>query len=425
MTTTKIEYNKNYRKLLCLFGVFTVYNFLTCLVVAKVIGESNPKLLASTFGDFYRSDLFAVLVQGNFTSPWEYHPEVPNISSQAYFPFPFLVMKLFGIKVINFGPTLFFVQILTIGSITAMNYAMWVMLKKYSLKFRFITILSFGIFSIPTAYIFTTGNVQGFITTLVFICFIKQKNKILEFISIFSVASFKPQYLVANFAKFIKSWRDVQFFFYTCFASLIFSFIGFYIFGKDMVKNIKYVFESLQAFTSPPPEFLVHLNSSVIGNISAVELFLFPDNISGLYTIKFQNLILLGFLLASIFIVCVLRKSTNLDWLITWVMVGIPVYLTPVSYNYSLTLFLIPLTLFLIKFRDNDKVAQSIISNNLNFVLFASSLFFIFSPRPLYILMAQVADTNFFNMTNFLGQISVFILSFRIIQQTKSHQIKA
>ena len=424
MINTKLEINKNYRRLTVLFYVLAIYNALACFFVAKIIGAANPKLLASTFGDFYRSDLLAVLVQGNFTSPWEYHPEVPNISSQAYFPLPFLILKLFGVNVVNFGPTLLHVQILTIASIVAMNYVMWIMLKKYSVRFRIAVISAIGIFSIPTAYIFTTGNVQGYLTTIVFICFIKQKNKILEAISIISVASFKPQYLVINFAKFIRSWKDARFFLYSCITGFMLSLFGFYYFGKDLGNNLKFVINSLKSFTNPPAEYLVHLNNSVIGNFSAIELFLFPDKMTSLVTIKFQNIILLAFLLISVYIVIKIRKFTNLDWLVTWILVGIPVYLTPVSFNYSLTLFLIPISLFLVKFRDGDKVATSVVSNNFNFVLFAFSLFFIFSPRPLYVLLAPTADTNFFNMTNFLGFVSLIVLSLRLIKQTQVSAVK-
>lgn len=407
------------KKLFIVFSIFATYNALIIFYVLKNINATSKNLVASTFGDYLRKDLLAVLVQGNFTSPWEYHPEAPDIIIQPYFPLPFLVMKLFGVKITNWGPNLFFVQIITVGSIILINYFVWIMLSKFEFKFRLVTILAFGIFSIPICYIFTTGNVQGILTSLVFLCFVSSRNKILEFISIVSVASFKPQYLIINLVKFITTLKNFRFFLYGCFAGLLLSLYGFYYFGNQFVSNIRFAYQSLQSFTNPPVELLVRLNTSVIGNLSAVESYFYPDKMHNLLTIKLQNIIIFLFLSLSLIVIYKFRKFSELNWLMLWVAIGIPVYLTPISYNYSLALFLIPLVLFLRQIIVSDKIALSVVSNNHNFILFVLSLFFIFSPKPVYVLLSPTSFTNLFNMVDSISCITVIILALNIMRQSK------
>lgn len=407
------------KKLFILVSIFAIYNTLIIIYVLKDINATSKNLVASTFGDYLRKDLLAVLVQGNFTSPWEYHPEAPDITIQPYFPLPFLIMKLFGVKITNWGPNLFFVQTITVGSIVLINCFVWIMLRKFDLKFRLVTILAFGIFSIPIAYIFTTGNVQGILTSLVFLCFVSSKNKILEFVSIFSVASFKPQYLIINLVKFISSLKNFRFFLYGCSTGLLLSLYGFYYFGNQFISNLKFAYESLQAFTNPQVELLVRLNTSIIGNLSAVEAYFYSNKMHNLLTIKLQNIIIFIFLLLSVTIIYKLRKLSELNWLTLWIAIGIPVYLTPVSYNYSLALFLIPFVLFLRQIVVRDKIALTVVSNNQNFVLFTLSLFFIFSPKPVHIVLSSTSFTNLFNMVNSISCITIIILAMKIMRQLK------
>jgi hypothetical protein len=407
------------KKLFVVFSIFATYNTLVIFYIMTNLNTFSKNLASSTFGDYLRKDLLAVLVQGNFTSPWEYHPEAPDIIIQPYFPLPFLVMKLFGVKIINWGPNLFFVQFITIGSIFLINYFVWVMLRKFEFKFRIITILAFGIFSIPISYIYTTGNVQGILTSLIFLCFVSNKNRILEFISIVSVASFKPQYLIINLMKFISTLKDFRFFLHSCFIGLLLSLYGFYYFGNQFVSNIKFAYKSLQAFTNPPVELLVRLNTSIIGNLSAVESYFYPDKMQDLLVLKLQNIIIFMFLLVSLILIYMIRKFDNLHWIALWIAIGIPVYLTPISYNYSLALFLIPLVLFLKQIIIGDKIALNVISNNQNFTLFVLSLFFIFSPKPFHILLGTTSFTNLFNMVNSLGCATVIILALNIMRLNK------
>ena len=412
----KNDHAKNEKKLSVIVYFFALYSLIS-VTLSLIIGKSQPAVLSSSYGDYERTDLFYGLVQGNFGNPWEFHPEIPDLRNQPYFPLPFLIIKLFGIKVNSFSKDMFYVQAWTLGSIILINYVIWKILKEYSYKFKITFIISFGLFSIPIAYIFTTGNLQGYATFIIFLAFINNKSGILSFISTVLTVSFKPQYVIINLANYLRSLNKLRVYFLACITGGLFSLFGFSLFGDDIISNIKYVQSSSKMFTNPKPEFLLHLNASLVGNLTAIETYFFPKNISEPFTFKFILLITILVFLISSYLILQLIKNKIYSWPVVFILVGIPTFLTPVSYNYSLTLILIPLVIFFRDFKSNDKFTIAVVQNKLNLILFMFAIFLFFSPKPVYVvIIPKLADTNLFNMIDSFGYIFILIVIHRVLK---------
>jgi len=411
----------NQTKLNYIIYGFAIFNLIS-VSISLFLGKINSSVLPSAYGDFARTDLFYILVQGNFTTPYEFHPEIPELLVQPYLPLPFLLIKLFGIKVNAFSKDMFYVQAWTITSIVLINYLIWKMLKGYKIFFRICFIVGFGICSVPILYIFRTGNLQGYSTIIIFLAFINEKNRILAFVSTLLTVSFKPQYVIINLANHLKSFRDMRFYFYALLAGGLLSLYGFSIFGHNILKNIEYFIKSLGQFTNSKPEFMVHLNASVIGNFSSMEAYLFPEKIHNLHVLKFQNYIL-GISLVFIFYVLLrLVKSKNFSWPTVFILAGIPIFLTPVSFSYSLTLLFIPLVLFLRDFKNNDYFTTLVIKDKFNYLFFLIALFLLFSPKPIRIVIIEnITDTNLYTMIDSFG----FMLMILVIIRSLNLQAKS
>jgi len=405
----------NEKKLSVIVYCFAVYSLIS-VTLSLILGKTNPAILSSSYGDYERTDLFYGLVQGNFGNPWEFHTEIPNLRNQPYFPLPFLIIKIFGVKVNAFSKDMFYVQAWTLGSIILINYVIWKLLKEYSNKFKICFLISFGLFSVPIAYIFTTGNLQGYATFIVFLAFVNTRIGVLSFISTVLTVSFKPQYVLINLANYLRSLKHLRTYLLACFTGGLFSLFGFSLFGDDVVSNIKYVQSSSKMFTNPNPEFLLHLNASLVGNLTAIETYFFPNNISEPFSMRFILIITFLILLISLYLLIKLIKIKNNSWPIVIILVGIPTFLTPVSYNYSLTLLLIPLVIFFKDFKRNDDFTIRVIENKLNLTLFTFALFLFFSPKPVYVVIVpKFADTNLFNMVDSFGYILFLIVINRVL----------
>ena len=112
-----------------------------------------------------------------------------------------------------------------------------------------------------------------------------------------------------------------------------------------------------------------------------------------------------------------LLKNKIYSWPVVFILVGIPTFLTPVSYNYSLTLILIPLVIFFKDFKSNDKLAIAVVQNKLNLILFMFAIFLFFSPKPVYVvIIPKFADTNLFNMVDSFGYIFILIVIHRVLK---------
>lgn len=411
----------NQTKLNYIIYGFAIFNLIS-VSISLFLGKINSSVLASAYGDFARTDLYYILVQGNFTNPYEFHPELPGLLVQPYLPLPFLLIKLFGIKVNAFSKDMFYVQAWTLTSIFLINYLVWKMLKGYKNIFRVCFIIGFGICSVPILYIFRTGNLQGYSTIIIFLAFINQKNRILAFVSTLLTVSFKPQYALINLANHLRSLRDIRFYFSALIAGGLLSLYGFSIFGQNILGNIKYFINSLGQFTNSKPEFMVHLNASVIGNLSSIEAYLFPENIHNLFVLKFQNYILGISILVVFYVLLRLVKSKNFSWPTVFILASIPIFLTPVSFSYSLTLLFIPLVLFLRDFKNNDYFTTLVIKDKFNYLFFLIALFLLFSPKPIRIVIIEnITDTNLYTMIDSFGFMLIILVIIRSLNlQAKS-----
>ena len=417
MRGTEVNNQRTNENKLNLIVYFLAIYSLIVFALSFILARNNPVVLPISYGDYERTDLFYILAQGNFENPWEFHPELPSLRNLPYFPLPFLIIKIFDIKVIYFSKDMFYVQAWTLGSIILINYVMWKMLKKYSYKFKISFLISFGLFSVPIAFIFTTGNLQGYSTLIIFLAFINSRSKFLSFISTVLTVSFKPHYVIINLANYLHSLRKFRIYLFACFAGGLFSLFGFSLFGDSIMSNIKYVQSSSKMFTSPKPEFLLHLNASLIGNLTAVETYFFPTNISKPLSMKFMFLITMLVFLIALYLLFQLVRSKNYSWPVVFILAGIPTFLTPVTYNYALTLMLIPLVIFFKDFKNNDKFTVAVVQNKLNLAFFTFALFFIFSPKPVHVvIIPKFADTNLFNMVDSFGYILILIVIYRVLK---------
>lgn len=384
------------------------------VVISFFFAKTNPSILPNSYGDYERTDLFYVLAQGNFENPYEFHPELPSLTVQPYLPLPFLINELFGIKVDAFSKEMFYVQAWTYTSIILINFIIWKILKGYKNIFKLSVITAFGIFSVPILYIFRTGNLQGYSTLIILLAFISSKNRVIPFLSTILTASFKPQYVVINLANYLKSFKELRIYIAALFMGGVLTIYGFYIFGDNILNNIKYFSRSLKQFTSATPEFIVHLNASIIGNLSSIEAYFFPESLQNLYTLKFKNYILVIVLFFILYVFYRLVVVKNFSWALVLVLAGIPIFLTPVSFSYSLTLLLIPLVLFLRDFRNRDTFTTLVIQDKFNYIFFSIALFLLFTPKPVQVILVKnVADTNLYTMLDSFGFIMLLTVIVR------------
>jgi hypothetical protein len=414
-----------------LFFILSVWNIATLIyVLVAVYSGFDETLFSSSYGDFNRSDLFYVLAQGNFDNPYEFHPELPNLTVNAYLPLPYLLMSLFDVSVNEFTPNSFFVWIYVLVFILPNIYLFNKMIVGINKKLKLALILSVGIFSSAILHIFTTANIQGLVTlALIFGYFNFSKNtskgSFNILISSLVVASTKPQYLIINFHQAIKSRLNLGFAFLGSFVGLVVSVFGFWFFGNSFLENFNYWAKSLTQFVNVKPEYLAHNNASLMGNLASIELWLFPSHLNGLYITRLQNLIVGSVFLVVISLIYLLRKYPALSWLSLWLMISIPVYLTPVSFSYNLSIFLIPLAVLFGSSRNRSEFAKLIISKKMNSLLFTCIIFLTFATKPIRVwLVDGKADTNLFNMMNAISIFLLISLAIIVIREVKKPDLR-
>lgn len=406
-----------------LFFILAIWNIGTLIYVLVVVFSGiNESLFSSSYGDYLRTDLFYVLAQGNFENPYEFHPELPNLNVNAYLPLPYLLINLLDIKIIQFTPNSFYVWMYVLIFTLPVLYLFNKMVIEISKKLRFVLILSVGIFSSAMLYIFTTANIQGFVTLALLFGYFnfsnnRSKNYFNLLLSSLILASTKPQYLIINFQQAIKSKRNFKVAFLGSFVGFLVSIFGFWFFGKSFSQNFNYWAKSLTQFVNVKSEYLVHNNASLMGNFSSIELWLFPNHLNSLYTTRFQNLVIGSIFLVVAVLIYLLKKHQILNWLSLWLIISIPVYLTPVSYTYNLTIFFIPLAILFGSSKNRIEFANLIILKKINSVLFACIIFLTFASKPVRVFLADGrADTNLFNMVNALSIFLLVALALNVIK---------
>ena len=414
-----------------LFLIVAIWNMgaLTYAILAYSL-NFDQSLFSSSFGDYYRSDLFYVLVQGNFQNPYEFHPEIPTLSVNAYLPLPYLLIEIFDITVIDFNQNSGIVWIYVFFLIIPTLFLLYKMMKDSTFKLRISVILGIGLLSPPMMYIFTTANIQGFVTfTLLasYFYFHEKNRKNIRNLLVSSaiILSTKPQYLLSNFQQALESRRNL---YSTILGSMIgvgVAVTGFFYFGTSFSSNIAYWSKSLTQFVDVQPAYLVHNNASIFGNLGALELWLFPDNLNQLFLTKYQTLIIGLLLLVVLGTIFLLWRTSSFKWLSLWLVISIPVYLTPVSFTYNLSLFLIPLAILFASPREKEDFSLTVLTNRVNSSVFVVLIFLTFATKPVRIwLVKDAADTNLFNTMNAFSLWFAIFLAYRVVKSAKTLSLK-
>ena len=406
--------------------VIAIWNLIAIVVVGIVLyfNRSSP-IYASSFADFQRRDLVSVLVQGNFGNPYSYHSEIPFLNSQPYLPLPFLLLDFFKIKVTEFNPNLAFVQIWMVFLIAPFVYIFWRILGKIKRVDKFIILASLVVFTVPTMYIFSTGNIQGLIQSAALISFLTLANTNLEntksFLSTFIIVATKPQYVLFNAYQAIFMRKKYYLFLLSIVSAVTISIFGFYHYPTTALLNFNYWKKSLVAFVNPDPAYIVHNNASVIGNLTAIETFFFPKNFNNLFTYQYRNIIILVILLIVGLLLFRIWKIESMHWIKIWLIGGIPIFLTPVSYAYNLGLLLIPIGMF---FAASTQSQDAIILVNKSIylkILMLLTFFLLFAPKPWHVvLITGVADTNLFTMLDSFSYLLVIVIGWNLRKKITS-----
>lgn len=387
--------------------------------------DRSSSIYASSFADFKRGDLFYILLQGNFGNPYSYHSEMPSLQSQPYLPLPFLLLDFFKIKVTEFNPNLAFVQIWIVFLIAPFVYIFWRILGKIKRVDKFIILAALVIFTVPTMYIFSTGNIQGLIQSVAFISFLALANSNLEntksFLSTFIIVATKPQYVLFNAYEAIFVRKKYYPFLLSIVSAVAFCIFGFYHYPTTALSNFNYWKKSLVAFVNPDPAYIVHNNASVIGNLTAIETFFFPKNFSNLFTYQYRNAIILVILLIVGFLLLRIWKIESMHWIKIWLIGGIPIFLTPVSYAYNLGLILIPIGMLFASSSQSQEAMRLINKSIYLKILLLLSFFLLFAPKPWHVvLITGVADTNLFTMLDSFSYLLVIVIGWNLRKKITS-----
>ena len=370
----------------------------------------------SAYGDYLRSDLFFVLVQNNFQNPYEFHNEIPWIRNQPYLPLPYLLLRLIPFEIRFFSQNLFWVHLIVGIFMLILSIMILWSLKRVSNRRLVLGVLGVFMFSPGTMYLFTTGNIQIFIlfaTIFIYGNYRSDKKwKIALFLNIVLITATKPQFLFISFKKAISTPRESRFFLASIGCGILISLSGFYVFGDDMISNIKYWLASLGGFINSTPEYIVHNNASLIGNLSAIEMLLFPERAQSLYSIKFAVWIAVTFFIIFLHSYYRIYEKKGTAWVQLSILVSIVTILIPVSYNYNLTLFLVPMLMLISSHVEREAFVKIVLSSKSNLAFFYLFIFLVFATKPLHVwLIEGRADTNLFNMMNALCVFPLLALS--------------
>lgn len=408
--------------------LFTWNLSVLILIIFKSIESNSLRTWNINYGDFARTDIFYVIALNNFSNPYEYHPELPQISIVNYLPLPFMITKLLGLKVVetwdklSIQPTLyiFFCMML----LSAIIYSS---MKKYSFRSKVLYTITYGILTVPSLLIFSTGNIQAIITFAVFVGFfslnkLTKTQSIKRFFSFVIIGSSKPHFLIANIIGYVDNKSiKLKEFILAFFATILLSIWGFAIFSGGLFNNLKYFYKSLFGFTSPNPNYLVHFNDSLIGNLLAIEAVINPASLQKSLVIQYQNLILMTYLLCTCIIAVSLLKNSAPKWLLIWIVGGLAAVLIPVSYAYNYTLFLIPLGLLLQDVSSENIQTSALFKSSVNRLLFGLALFLAFSPKYGYIsLVPNVADTRVYSLFSSFSHMFVLIIGVNFLISRKT-----
>lgn len=397
-----------------------IWNLMALAVVCVVLYfNRHSPIYASSFADFQRGDLGYVLIQGNFGNPYAYHLEIASLNSQPYLPLPFLILDLFNVKVNAFGPNLPFVQVWIVLLIAPFTLIFWRILGKMKRIDKVIALASLVIFTVPTMYIFSTGNIQGLIQSVALISFLAVASANLEntksFLSTFIIIATKPQYVLFNAYQAIFIRKKYYLFLLSVISAVTISVFGFYHYPTTALSNFNYWKKSLVAFVNPDPAYIVHNNASVIGNLTAIETFFFPKNFNNLFTYQYRNAIILLILLMVGFLLLRIWKIESMHWIKIWLIGGIPIFLTPVSYAYNLGLLLIPIGMFFASSAQSQEAIKLVNKSTYLKILLLLIFFLLFAPKPLHVvLITGVADTNLFTMVDSFSYLLVIVLGWNL-----------
>jgi hypothetical protein len=409
-----------------------IWNLLSVAYIISTVKRSdNLRIWNINFADYTRSDLFLVVVQGNFPNPYVFHPEIPALTVQPYLPFPFILLKIFDIRIVEMWD-INSIQIFAYASLCVALLGIIILIGMQSywkIHDKAIYFLTYGVLTVPSLYVFSTGNIQGLITFIIFLGFLpyfkttkdtkQSKYDLLRILSFVSTASTKPQYLIMNILTFIKN-GSIRFkiIILSSFISSLVVVFGFWIFEKKILENFSYWAKSLFQFTDPPAEFMVHMNSSLIGNLIALETLVNKGALSNSATINFQTEILFTYLVLTLLVTLGLVKKKKPLWLVIFTFGLLPAVVIPVSFAYSFTIFLIPLGLMISEVGKEESSTINILRNNFNFTLIACSIFLILSPKVMYLnLVPGVADTNLYSCFSSLGHTLILTLGIRLLKK--------
>lgn len=400
--------------------VIAIWNLIAIAAVGVVLYfNRSSSIYASSFGDFQRTDLGYVLIQGNYGNPYSYHQEISALNSQPYLPLPFLLLDLFKIKVNEFGANLTYIQIWIVFLILPFVYIFWKILDKMAIKDKVAISASLVIFTVPTMYIFSTGNIQGLIQTVALLGFLTVLNANLEntksFLSTFIIFATKPQYVLFNVYQAIFIQKKLIVFLLGIVSAIGVSIFGFFHYPTTALSNFNYWKKSLVAFVNPDPAYIVHNNASVIGNFTAIETYFFPENFKSLFTYQYRNVIIFVILLIVGFLLIRIWRIESLHWIKIWLIGGIPIFLTPVSYTYNLGLLLIPIGMLFAPSARSQDALRAINESIYLKILLLLTFFLLFAPKPLHVvLITGIADTNLFTMLDSFSYLTVIVLGWSL-----------
>lgn len=426
------ELNTWLRKLT--YFIFTWETLGLIFIITKSVIDKKLNFWNLNYGDFYRTDLGYLVGVGSFANPYEYHPELPQITVTNYLPLPFLLFKLFNIRLIDsWSKYSIQVQAFTYLSMFLLFLIIYLSMRNYRKSFRILSGVTFGILSVPSMYIFSTANTQAVVTFFVFIGFLPLLGKVnhrkrrekkdssdrfLRLSSFVLVGSFKPQYLSFNFLQYASRVKlNIIELGVAMLATTFLVILGFSSFSGGLQNNFEFFLKSLSQFTSSNIAFVVHNNVSLIGNLSAFEVFINKNSINNSIIIN-NNTLILGiyiFLSLILFLKLYLKKAPI--WLNTWILGGLAITATPVSFAYSFTAILISLGLFFNSIQRKDSITVLLFNTIRNRILFGIALFSVFPPKFLHVtLVERVADTNLYAMFTSVSHICILILGFGVLR---------
>ena len=405
------------------FLIFLLVWNATAIIFAilDLMTEASSSTFPSSFGDYLRGDLFLVLVQGNFSNPYEFHSEVPALRNQPYLPLPFLLIHFFGIHISSFNQNSLWVHLTVFTFFICLVFALLRMMSNAPKSIVVLVIVSLGLLSPTSMYLFTTGNIQTLIIAACLMAYSYQRSelrsKVLYFLSNLVIASTKPQFVVVNFARGLASSAYLYLYTASIFLGGIIAIFGLWFFDGKFASNLTYWLSSLRGCVNASPEYVVHNNASIIGNLSSLELFFFPNRIDNLFAIKFSTLIVVALFIYQLYLFYTAFEIEGAYWLQLWILVTIATLLIPVSYSYNLVLYILPICSLISSSADRRRFTERIVLSKFYSWVFYSMIFLVFATKPLHVWLVEGrADTNLYNMINALSLLAFIAIHRRIIR---------